>query len=108
MSESSPPSNAALSVEESLSTFLTKAAEGIRQRHHRCEGRIRRAPTGAMLIALAGGYLLHRIPLRAVVITVCRLLWALTPTALVLFAVVKLVALLQKPKSTQQRLRLTP
>lgn len=83
-------------MEEGCQVLVNNARQGIRQRHETCRKRIRESPTTAVLGAVAFGYLLHRMPLRAIIVTKVRILSALTPPALVLFGAAKLYDFLQQ------------
>jgi len=85
-----------LSVEEEVNGLLNKARQGICQRYQTCEDRIRKSPAAAVLGAVAAGYLLHRLPVRAILVTQVRVLAALTPPALLLFGAAKLYEFLQR------------
>lgn len=89
------------SMEEGVQIMVSNAREGIRQRHQKCEDRIRRSPTKAMLGAVATGYLLHRLPVRAVLVTQVRVLAALTPPALFLYGAAKVCDFLQKQEAVE-------
>lgn len=90
------------SVEQSVCHLLNKARQDLRQRCHRCEDRIRQSPATAVLGATAAGYLLHRLPVRAILLTQVRVLSALTPPALLLFGAAKLYEVLQRQQLTKQ------
>lgn len=90
------------SLEQGVCALLSKARQVVRQRYHRCEDRIRKSPATAVLTATAAGYLLHRMPVRAILLTQVRVLSALTPPALLLFGAAKLYEILQKQQSTKQ------
>lgn len=83
-------------MEEGIQVLLSNAREGIRQRHRKCEDCVRESPTAAMLGAVAFGYILHRLPVRAILVTKVRVLSALTPPALLLFGAAKLYDFLQR------------
>lgn len=85
-----------LSLEEGVHVLMNNARQCIRERHEECEDRIRKSPTNAMLGAVAVGYILHRLPLRRILVTKVRVLAALTPPALILFGAAKLFDVLQK------------
>lgn len=89
------------SVENGLKTLLNNATQGIRQRYHKCENRVRLSPTTAVLGSVAAGYLLHRMPVRAILVTQVRVLSALTPPALFLFGAAKLYEFLQRQESAK-------
>lgn len=84
------------SVEEMLNSSLCSVREGIRLRHQKCESRIRKSPTAAVLGAAGVGYLLHRLPIRAILVTQVRVLSAIAPPALFLFGAAKLLGFLQR------------
>lgn len=82
-------------MEEGFRLFASQTKRCIRQRHEQCEQRIRKSPTTALLGAVAAGYLLHRLPVRAILITQIRILSSLTPPALFLFGAAKIHDYLQ-------------
>jgi hypothetical protein len=83
-------------VEQGVNVLIDNARQGIRHRYHQCEDRIRKSPAAAVLGATAVGYLLHRLPVRAILLTQVRVLSALTPPALLLFGAAKLYEFLQR------------
>ena len=85
-------------MQEGVNALLGNARQGIRERYQECENRIRNSPTKAVLGAVAAGYLIHRLPMRAIVVTQARILSALTPPALLLFGAAKLFEFLQRQK----------
>jgi hypothetical protein len=64
-------------------------------RLEKCEDCIRNSPSKAMLIAVAAGYLLQRLPVRSILATQVRLLGALTTPALLAFGTIKIFEALQ-------------
>ncbi len=89
-----------LTMEEGVHVLLCNARQHLRHRSHQCENRIRESPKTAVVGALAVGYLLHRMPVRAILITQVRVLSALAPPALFLFGAVKLFDFLQRQRLT--------
>lgn len=89
-------------MQDGVNALLSNARQGICARYENCEGRIRRSPTKAVLGAVAAGYLMHRLPLRAIVVTQVRILSALTPPALLLIGAAKLFEFLQRQKRDEQ------
>jgi hypothetical protein len=83
-------------LEEGLQVLLGNVKEDVRHRYQRCENRIRRSPASSVLGAVAAGYFLHRMPVRAILVTQVRVLSALVPPALFLFGAAKLYSFLQK------------
>lgn len=92
-----------LSLEEGVNVLLSNAQESIRQRYQKCENQIRKSPATAVLGAVAVGYLLHRMPIRAILVTQVRVISALTPPALFLFGAAKLYEFLQMRESAKQK-----
>lgn len=85
-----------MSMEEMVGVSLCNARQGIRHRYQKCENQIRKSPTTSVLGAAAVGYLLHRLPVRAILVTQVRVLSALTSPALFLFGAAKLYDFLQR------------
>lgn len=92
-----------LSIEEGANVLWCNARQGIRHRYQRCQNQIRKSPTTAVLGAVAVGYLLHRLPVRAILVTQIRVLSALAPPALFLFGAAKLCEFLQKQEMAKRR-----
>jgi len=91
-----------LSIEKLVHVSLCNARQGMRDRFQKCEDRIRMSPTASVLGAVAAGYLLHRLPVRAILVTQVRVLSALAPPALFLFGAAKLYDFLQRRESAGQ------
>lgn len=87
-------------MEEGVHVLLCNARQNLRHRVHQCENRIHESPKTAVVGALAVGYLLQRMPVRAILITQVRVLSALAPPALFLFGAVKLFDFLQRQRLT--------
>lgn len=83
-------------MEEGINTMLSNARQSICKQHVKCENRVRKSPTKAVLGAVVAGYFLHRMPVRAILVTQVRVLAALTPPALLVFGAAKLCEFLQK------------
>lgn len=92
-----------MSLEEGVSVLLGNAQECIRTRYQKCENRIRQSPTTAVLGAVAVGYFLHRMPVRAILVTQVRVLSALTPPALLLFGAAKVYEFLQRQELAKRK-----
>jgi len=93
---------APLSMEEGVNILLCNVQQGIRQRYQHCQHQIRKSPTTAVVGAVAAGYLMHRLPLRAILVTQVRVLAALAPPALFLFGAAKLCEYLQRQQMAKQ------
>jgi hypothetical protein len=96
MSTTSNRTTAPLSLEEGVNVLLSNVQQSLRHRYEECEKQIRKSPTTSVLGAVAAGYLLHRLPVRAILVTQVRVLSALAPPALFLFGAAKLYECLQR------------
>jgi hypothetical protein len=83
-------------MEEGINILYKNAGRALCRNYEQCQDRVRKSPTTAVLGAIAAGYLLNRLPLRAILVTKIRVLLALTPPALILFGAAKLYGFLQK------------
>lgn len=100
------PSNqpiTSLSMEEGVHVLLSKARQGVRRRYQKFNNQIRKSPTTAVISAAAVGYILHRLPVRSILVTQVRVLSALTPPALILFGAAKLYNFLQKQELVKRK-----
>lgn len=88
---SSEPPTIEAGVNSLLHDVKTKAECTCRS----CEDRIRQSPGKAVLLAVAAGYCLHRLPVRSLLATQVRLLGAIAPPALFAFGAAKLCEYLQ-------------
>ena len=86
-----------------IDVSLGKVRQRIHNRRKKCEDLIRNSPTASVLGAVGVGYLLHRMPVRAILVTEVRILSALAPPALFLFGAAKFLALLQKEQSIERK-----
>ena len=91
-----------LSMEEGIHVLLCNARQDVRHRYQRCQDQIRRSPSGAVLGAVAVGYFLHRLPVRAILVTQVRVLSALVPPALLLLGAAKIYEYLQRQEMDKQ------
>jgi len=103
MNETSNDPATPMSLEEGVSVLCGNVRQGIRNRFQKCENRIRQSPTTAVIGAVAAGYFLHRMPVRAILVTQIRVLSALTPPALLLFGAAKLYEFLQKQELAKRK-----
>jgi hypothetical protein len=96
MNDISNNPGAPMSIEEMAKVTLSKVQQDIRQRYQVCENQIRKSPATSVIGAVAVGYLLHRMPVRAILVTQVRVLSALAPPALFLLGAAKLYEFLQR------------
>ena len=87
-------------MEDEVHELWCNARSCLRQKHKECDARIRESPTSAIIGAMAVGYMLHRLPLRSILVTKVRVISALAPPALFLFGVAKLYDFLQSHART--------
>lgn len=92
-----------MSLEEGVHALWSNARQDIRQRYQKCETGIRKSPTTAVLGAVAAGYLMHRLPVRAILVTQVRVLAALAPPALILFGAAKLYEFMQRQEFAKRK-----
>ena len=90
-------------MEEGVKVLLGNARQGIRHRYQKCENKVRKSPVTAVIGAVAAGYLLHRLPVRAILVTQIRVLSALAPPALFLFGAVKFYEFLQRQELAKRK-----
>ncbi len=90
-------------MEEGINVLLCNAKQGICHRYQQGKNQIRKSPTTAVLGAVAAGYLLHRLPVRAILVTQVRVLSALAPPALLLLGAVKLYEFLQRQERAKRK-----
>lgn len=82
-------------VEEGVNALLHDAKRKACEGYENCEHRIRESPAKAVLVAVAAGYLLHRLPVRSILVSQVRVMAALAPPVLVAFGAAKLCEFLQ-------------
>jgi hypothetical protein len=95
-------------MEEGINVLWCNARQGLRHRYQRCQNQVRKCPMTAAFGAVAAGYVLHRLPLRAILVTQVRVLSTLAPPALFLFGAAKLYEFLQRQEiatSDRERVR---
>jgi hypothetical protein len=92
-----PPSSfsQAPTVEQGVNALLDDAKKSVSERYEHCEQFVRQSPGKAVLISVAAGYLLHRLPVRSLLISQVRLVTALAPPTLLAFGAAKLCEFLQ-------------
>jgi len=88
-------SNQPPSIEEGVNALLLKAKRNVCEKVDGIEDCFRESPGKAVLVCLAAGYVLHRLPVRSIVLSQARLVAALAPPALLAFGAAKLCEFLQ-------------
>jgi hypothetical protein len=79
-----------MSVEKMVHVSLCDARYRIHREYQNFEEQIRKSPIASVLGAVAAGCLLHRLPVRSILVTQARVISALVPPALFLFGAAKL------------------
>lgn len=93
-------------IEQGVKALVGDVKCKVNQTYTEYEQRVRESPGKSVLIALAAGYCLHRLPVRSLLVTQVRLIGALTPPTLLAFGAAKLCEYLQgqaRGKSTVTR-----
>ena len=88
-------------VEEGLQTMLLDGQRTLKQRCHDLESEVTKHPAKALLYATVAGYLLNRLPLRAILIANVRIAAALTPPLLLAIGAAKACEYLQAKARTK-------
>lgn len=94
MSAYPPPSGA--TVEQGISNLVSSVSTTLRDAYSDCEASVRRSPSKALLAATAAGYILHRLPVRSLLVTGTRIVTALAGPALLAYGAAKTCELLQR------------
>ena len=92
---SDSPAPTAPSIEEGVNALLHDAKKKACERYQHAEDCVRESPTKAILVAVGAGYLLHRLPVRSLLVSQVRLVAALAPPVLFAFGAAKLCEYLQ-------------
>ncbi|MES2437985.1 MAG: hypothetical protein V4584_02905 [Verrucomicrobiota bacterium] len=82
-------------VEQGLQALVGDVKRKACEHYQDCEQRVRESPGKAILAAVAAGYVLHRLPVRSLLVSQVRLVAALTPPTLLAFGAAKLCEFLQ-------------
>lgn len=82
-------------VEQGVNALVGDVKHKACQTYDHFEQRVRQSPTQSILIAVASGYLLHRLPVRSLLVSQVRLMAALAPPTLLAFGAAKFCEFLQ-------------
>lgn len=96
MSTSSHSLSKSEPLEEGIDAVLQKAEQKVVNSYHGFEDCVRQSPTKSVLAAVAAGYVLHRLPVRSLVVAQVRLVSALAPSALLLLGAAKVYEFFQQ------------
>lgn len=75
---------------------MDDAKRCVQNRYAKCEAEIARNPGRAVAVAVAAGVLLHRLPVRSLIVANVKLLAALTPPLLLALGSAKAAEYLQR------------
>lgn len=83
-------------VEEGVNALMDDVKHKIQDSYQQSKNSVQRSPGKAILIALASGYCLHRLPVKSLLVAQVRLITALAPPVIFAFGAVKLCDYLQR------------
>lgn len=98
------PESVLKSIDRGVTGLLNEAQDTVRRQYAEVEETVRRSPAASLATAVAVGYFLHRLPLRAIINANLRIVSALAPPALFLFGAAKVYEMV-KEESEAARLR---
>lgn len=93
LSSSAPDSP---TIEDGVNALIGDAKQKACQSYEHWEECVRESPGKSILLAVAAGYCLHRLPLRSLLISQVRVASALAPPVLLAFGAAKLCQFLQQ------------
>lgn len=98
------------SVDQGIRSVLHSGKEKAISKLEQFEDCVRKHPAQTVLGAIAGGYLLNRLPVRSILVANVKLVSALAPPALLAYGAAKLCEVLQKKsrQSSQSSAIITP
>ena len=98
MSLPQPPDSESVlkSIDRGVTGFLQEAQDTLRRQYAEAEATVRQSPASSLAAAVAVGYFLHRLPLRAIINANLRIVSALAPPALFLFGAAKVYELIKE------------
>ena len=83
-------------IEQGMQSMLSDIKNKTVQVVADCESSVRKSPGKAVLIAVAAGYCLNRLPIRGLILSQVKLITALAPPAVVAYGAAKICELLQR------------
>ncbi len=100
-------SNSSPTIEQGVNALVSDAKQKVSETCKRYEDRIRESPGKAILVGIAAGYCLHRLPIRSLLVAQVRLVAALAPPALFIFGAAKVGEFLQREAVAKRDRRTT-
>lgn len=82
-------------IEQGVDALIGDVKRKVSRTYEDCEQSVRESPGKAVLLAVAAGYCLHRLPVRSLLVAQVRLIVALAPPTLLAFGAAKLCEFLQ-------------
>lgn len=95
-------------LEDGVNAMIADVKHQFSESYQHWENSVRRSPKKAMVVAVAAGYLLHRLPVGAILAANARLLVALAPPAVLAFGAAKMCEFLQEQARSQAGGRTNP
>ena len=90
-------------VEAGFEAALRRTEIRLRSTYEHCKSEVREFPAQSVLIAAAGGYICHRLPIRSILATGARMFAAFTPPTLVALGIWKLAEYYTRRKAEDSR-----
>lgn len=82
-------------IEQGVEALIGDVKRKVSHSYEECGQCVRESPGKAVLLAVAVGYCLHRLPVRSILVAQVRLIVALAPPTLLAFGAAKLCEFLQ-------------
>lgn len=83
-------------IEDGVNALISDVKNQFSESCQQWENSVRRSPQKAIAVSMAAGYLLHRLPVRAILMANVRILAALAPPAMLAFGAAKMCEFLQE------------
>lgn len=91
-----------MTVEKEVLTLLDDARQFVCDGCEATRQHVRESPTTSVLTAVLAGYVLHRLPLRSIMVTNVRVLASLLPPVVFVLGAAKVLELLQKSARSRE------
>lgn len=89
-------SNSPPTIEQGVNALVLDVKQKVTETYRDCEDCVRVSPGKAIMVAVAAGYVLHRLPIRSLLVAQVRMMAALAPPALFVFGAAKVCEFLQR------------
>jgi len=99
---SDPHLNEPLSVEKEVLSLVDDARQCLRDGYESCEKHVRESPATSMVSAVLAGYILHRLPLRSIMVAKVRIIASLLPPVVFVLGAAKVLELVQRSARSRE------